>query len=251
MKSHAGAVALGKALQDYVRAHKTSARAVSVALGFHPLFLTRCFNGHRPLRVELVFQVLEHLNAVPYELFRALYPFGGNKAGLYRGPGKSAFDLPGLMTLEEAIREQFRRLGTRSPAEYRLRLGEWLQREMRRRGATARSISIGLGLGKTSLGQALRGESQLNFSHVFGALEALGADPGRMFLALFLPDLDSPAANLERENLLAYLDTVVQKTDEGFLLRRERLKKAAPKPPAEPEPEEAPNGEPGNGPPAE
>ncbi len=247
MNPHAGAVALGKALQGYVRDHKTSARAVSVALGRHPLFLTRCFNGHRPLRAEVVFQVLEHLGAVPYEFFRALYPFGGNKAGLYRGPGPSAFDLPGMMTLEEAIREQFRKLGIRSASEYSMRLGEWLQREIRRRGSTASAISAGLGLGKTALGQALRGETQLNFSHVFGVLEALGADPGRMFLTLFLPDLDSPAANLERENLLAYLETVVQKTDEGFLLRRERLKKPAPKP----EPEDAPNGEPGNGPPAD
>ncbi len=251
MNSHAGAVALGKALQGFLRDHKTSARAVSLALGRHPLFLTRCFNGHRPLRVEVVFQVLEHLGTVPYEFFRAVYPFGGNKAGLYQGPGPSAFDLPGMMSLEDAIREQFRKLGVRSPSDYRLELGEWLQREIRRRGATVRSISAGLGLGKTALGQALRGETQLNFSHVFGVLEALGADPGRMFLTLFLPDLDSPAANLERENLLAYLETVVQKTDEGFLLRRERLKKAAPKPPSEPEPDEAPNGEPGNGPPAE
>lgn len=247
MNPHSGVLALGKALQAWVRDHKTSARAVSLALGWHSLFLTRCFNGHRPLRVEVVFQVLDHLGTVPYEFFRAVYPFGGNKAGLYAAGAGSPFDLPGVMTLEEAIREQFRKMGIASPREYSLRLGEWLKREIRKRGRTASSISRNLGLGSTALGQALRGESQLTFFHVLGTLEALGADPGRMFLAVFLPELDSPAKRLERENLLALLETVVQKTDEGFLLRRERLKKPAPKP----EPEEAPDGEPGNGPPAD
>ena len=245
MKSHSGALALGKALQAWLRDHKTSARAVSLALGWHSTFLTRCFNGHRPLRVEVVFQVLVHLGTVPYEFFRAVYPFGGSKAGLYAAGAGSPFDLPGVMTLEEAIREQFRKVGSASPREYSLRLGEWLKREIRRGGRTTSSISRSLGLGSTALGQALRGESQLTFFHVLGTIEALEADPGRMLLALFLPEPESPARRLERENLLVLLESVVQKTDEGFLLRRERLKKS------QPEPEKAPNGDSENGPPAE
>lgn len=233
MQAHPAVVALGKALQELLTEHRTSAREVSRALGWHAAFLTRAFNGHRPLRVEVVFDVLAHLREVPYDFFRLHYPFGGSRAGLYVGGAKSPLDLPGLISLQEAIREQFRKQGVPTSSEYRLRIGAWLQRELRTRGVSMRSVSQRLGLGPSALGQALRGESQSTFFHVFGALEAIGADPGRMFLAVFLPEPPSPLERLEQEQRLAILEKVVVETEEGFLARRKRLGKPQPPKPGE------------------
>lgn len=233
MAAHPAVVALGQSLQTLLAEHHTSAREVSRALGWHAAFLTRAFNGHRPLRVEVVFEVLAHLREVPYDFFRLHYPFGGNRAGLYVAGAESQFDLPGLTSLREAIREQFQREGTLSSSEYRLRMGAWLQREFRARGISVRSVSLRLGLGPTALGQALRGGSQLTFFHVFAALEAIGADPGRMFLAVFLPELPSPIERLEQEQRLAILEKVVVETEEGFLARRKRLGRPQPSKPGE------------------
>lgn len=243
MEAHLAAVALGKKLQALLTEHGTSGREVSRVLGWHSAFLARAFNGHRPLRVEVVFQVLAHLGGSPYNFFRLHYPFGGSRAGLYVAGAGSSFDLPGLVTLEDAIREQVRREGVLSPSEYRLRMGAWLRREIRGQGASMRSVSLKLGLGPTALGQALRGESQLTFFHVFGALEAIGSDPGRMFLAIFLPEAAAPIERLEQDQRLSILERVVIESEEGFLARRKRLRKGKPpesKAPAEEEPGDGP-----------
>lgn len=243
MTAHPAVVALGKNLQALLSEHGTSGREASRALGWHSAFLARSFNGHRPLRVEVVFQVLAHVGVLPYEFFRLHYPFGGSRAGLYVAGAGSSFDIPGLVTLEDAIREQVRREGVLSPSEYRLRMGAWLRREIHAQGDSMRSVSLNLGLGPTALGQALRGESQLTFFHVFGALEAIGSDPGRMFLAVFLPEPATPIERLEQAQRLSILEKVVVQSEEGFLARQKRLKKRTPrksKPPAEDEPGDGP-----------
>jgi transcriptional regulator with XRE-family HTH domain len=241
--------ALGQALQLLLREQRTTARAISRELGYHPSYLTRCFHGHRPLRVEVVFAVLEKLGEHPAIFFRSHYPLGGEILPLAKGTSLEALDLDGLPPLADITRRFLARRGTFSPQEYRLRMGEWLQREIRKApGHSQRSLSRALGLGPTALGQALRGESHLTFSQVFAVLAALGIDPGRLFAALFLPDVESPSERLAREVRLERIETAVRLGQEGFLKRRQRraAAKAKPKPPQEHEPadDQGPNDRP-------
>lgn len=212
--------ALAAALKEQLRLRGISARQVSHELGQHPAFLSRALSGLRPLRVEIVFELLAKLTVSPFEFFRVVYPFGGNPLP---ATGAPELEVPGVKSMEELAREVFRRRGVLSPTEYRLRLGEWLRAEIPQHDLSIREVSRRLGLGPTALGQALRGSSQLTFFHVLGTLRALGAHPGRPFLALFLPDLEDPIARMEREEVLRALEKV------AAVGARELLKKRAAK----------------------
>lgn len=225
--------ALGAHLQDLLRQHHTTARTASEALGFHPAFLTRAFGGQRPLRVEVVFQLLARLRERPYEFFDLHYPFAGNALPKKKGP--SPLDLPGVPTLVELIQREYKRLGPRPAAQYRDDLAAWLKRAIRRRKASQKQISIDLGLGQYALGLALRGNSQLTFFVVFGVVEALEIDPGRMFFEVFLPQPASVIQGLRRETQLDAIEGTLRDTERGFAKRRQE-REAASKPPDEKEP---------------
>lgn len=242
MNPQASVRALGDALQDLLTTHGKTARAASEALGFHGAFLTRAFRGHRPLRVEVVFRLLASLRELPYEFFDLHYPFAGDRLPAGQGPGP--LDLPGEPTLAELVRGEYRRTRTLAPGEHRDDLAAWLRRAIRRAKASQKEISLRLGLGPYALGLALRGNSQLTFFHVFGVLDALGFDAGRMFFEVFLPRPASPLQGLRRERQLDAAEGIVRGTEQALAERRERRRQ-----PAEAPAPEAPEGEekPGNG----
>lgn len=223
MLSHPDVLALGEVLQRQIRARGTSAKAVSVALGWHPSFLTRALRGYRPLRVELVFEVLAKLEAVPFEFFLLVFPFGGNPLESLSGGKTSALDDGDVPPLKRTLREAYLKMGRLPPEEYRLRLGELVAREIRRSGFSGAEVSRRLGLGSTALGQALRGKTQLTFFHVLAALRAAQADPGRVLVSLFLADEPDSIAREARDEALASLDLKAPAGKEAFLRRRERL----------------------------
>lgn len=242
MNPRASVRALGDALQDLLSTHGKTAQACSEALGFHGAFLTRAFRCHRPLRVEVVFRLLASLREPPYEFFDLHYPFAGDRLPEGKGPGP--LDLPGEPTLAELVRGEYRRTRTLTPDEHRDDLAAWLRRAIRRAKATQKEISLRLGLGPYALGLALRGNSQLTFFHVFGVLDALGFDPGRMFFEVFLPRPASPMQGLRRERQLDAAEGIVRGTEQALAERREQRQQPTEAPaPEAPESEE----QPGNG----
>lgn len=231
MPQHPHAQALAKALKQQIRARGTSAAAISLALGQHPAFLSRALNGQRPLRVEVVFAALHQLHILPFEFFWMVFPFGGTP--LPASQLKAHSD-PSVVEFRELTRRLFQRRGRLSSDEYRLRIGAWVKEEIARRDRSVRQVSLAMGLGPTALGKALRGESQLTFTQVFRALEAVRTDPGRLFVSLFLPDLEDPFARLEREEVLRYLEAALITGDPAFEVLRKRKARQKQKPKKEP-----------------
>ncbi len=213
---------LGKQLQSLIRDHRTSAVRLSLALGQHPKFLTRAFRGHRPLRVETVFQVLGLLGVHPYAFFKVVYPLGGRILPPLTTQQRAALDAPGLPTLRALVQWQLDSEVPLPAAAHRRRLAEALRRAIRRHGPSVRGLSLQLGLGPHALGLALRGGTQLTVLHVLGVTGALGIDPGRVFFEAFLPEPGSPLEHLERDQMLASFERLLQATEEGFLARRKR-----------------------------
>ena len=209
--------ALTAALKEQLRLRGVSARQLSVELGQHPAFLSRAFAGSRPLRVEVVFELLANLGISPFEFFRVVFPFGGNPLP---ATGAPELAIPGVQSMEQLAREVFRRRGTLSPSGYRLRIGEWLLREIPHHAISIREVSRRLGLGPTALGQALHGSNQLTFFHLLGTLRVLQAHPGRLFLSVFLPEPSDPLALAEREEVLRALEKVAAAGARGIVKKR-------------------------------
>lgn len=222
---------LGQALQRLIESHETTARALSRRLGYHHGHLTLVFHGHRPMRVKLAFELLEKLRAAPIRFFKACYPLGGPAHIELRKDAKPAIDLPGAMPLTEAARRRADRLGLRlTPAGAAAKLGSILRREVRASGKTQREISLELGLGAGALGQALRGNSELTFLHVFAVLAAIGRSPGRLVAELFAPEPADPMARFELALELDHQEEQFRATAEGSVDLRKRKRAPEPKP---------------------
>ncbi len=222
---------LGQALQRLIESHDTTARALSRRLGYHHGHLTLVFHGHRPMRVRLVFELLDKLRAAPIRFFKACYPLGGPAHIELRKDAKPSIDLPGAMPLTEAAQRRADRLGLRlTPAGAAEKLGRILRREIRASGKTQREISLDLGLGAGALGQALRGNSELTFLHVFGVLATIGRSPGRLFAELFAPEPGDPMARFELALELDHQEEQFRATAEGALARRKGGNTPKPRP---------------------
>lgn len=182
------------------------------------------------MRVTLVFELLEKLRASPVRFFSVRYPLGGEAHAGLREDAKPSIDLPGAMPLTEAARRRADRLGLRlTPAGAAAKLGRLLRREIRASGKTQREISLDLGFGVGALGQALRGNSELTFFHVFGVLAATGRSPARLFAELFAPEPADPMARFELALELDHQEEQFRKAAEGSIELRKNAR-SEPKP---------------------
>lgn len=172
--------------------------------------------------MALVFEVLAKLSILPFEFFHLVYPVGDNRLTSPELGAASPADLPGEAGMLAMVRQHWRRLGPRTPKEYSLRLGERVQREIQRNDVSVASVSRKLGLASTTLGQALRGQSQLTLFHALAALEAVNVHPGRVLLSVFLENLEDPIRQEAREKYLLKLEKRAFEADEGFLAKRAR-----------------------------
>lgn len=211
---------LAKGLARLLEEHRTSARAVSLALRPNPAYLNRALRGERPLRVVTVLQSLVHLGERPYEFFELMYPFGGQALPRLLGP--NPLDLPGLPTLEEVFHGQMALRMHHEPAAQAQNFALWMKRALSRAELPQKECSERLGWGPNALPLVLRGASKLNFEHVFGVLGELKRSPGRMFYEVFLPPPSTPMMALRREQQLDLAEEILKETELGF---RERFKK--------------------------
>lgn len=210
---------LGRALRRLIRTEGLKLGNFSRELGFGADYLGRAFRGRYPLRVELVFKILKRLTVVPFEFFDSVFPFGGPvtlKAAKTRGVS----DLPGEQRWELYFREKLFEQRPRTVAEHAGRFGRWLRHAIEDREQTQKKISESLGMGPTALGQALRGNSELTFFHVFGVLHHLEVSPARFFVEVFGREAASPADRIRRWRTLDYFERVLETTGEKYYARR-------------------------------
>lgn len=229
MTPSASQLALGRALQIMVEEHGTTAKALSKKMGFHLGQLTLVFAGRRPMRVSLVFSVFEHLGASPERFFWAHYPLGGAAQVALR----KALKGPALggMALSEAARRQRLRKGVpRTPEMLTAKLGEVLKRLIRSSPFTQREVAERLRVTSSSLGQALRGNSELNFTQVFGVAEAIGRTPARIFAELFGPEPADPMAEIELGLELDHQEELLRALAEGTLAQSKKAAVSQPAP---------------------
>lgn len=226
MKTHPAALRLCEVLAQQLRDRGVSASVLSRELGHQPAYLSRVLSGRRPLRVEVVFEILARLSVAPSDFFALAFPFAGDRFAGTQLSKDVLRTLDGVPSEEDSDRELVRKRELFSSTEYTLRLGALVQRELQRRRVPMAKASRQLGLGSSALSQALRGRSQLTFLHVLGALELADADPGRVFVNLFLLDVEDPLERARRDDLLLLLEETAREGKAGFLLRRERRERA-------------------------
>jgi transcriptional regulator with XRE-family HTH domain len=238
---------LGLALRGLVRREGLLLRDLSEELGFGPDYLGRAFRGRYPLRVELVFRILQRLTVLPFIFFDSIFPFGGPLT-LESAKAREVTDLPEESPWAEFFRDQMLDQRPRTLAEYPRRFGEWLRTEIAERGLRQKAISEALEMGSYALGQALRGNTDLTFFHVFGVLEHVKISPARFFVEVLSPEPATAAERLQRRRALDYYESTFETTARLFLERREARAREATKKvpeaaPVEGEPREE-NGEP-------
>lgn len=241
MRNHPAAVELGRFLQAHIQASGLNAREVARGLGYEAGYLSRSFTGRVPLRVRVVFRVLERTRAEPSEFFDTHYPLGGPTGRLLRGTAPSVLDLPGLPTLEQTLKAERRRraASSRSPEEHTALVAELLKEVIRRTGKTQREISRALGMGLDTLGVALRGQTDLSFFHLFGVLDQVGMSPARFFAELFLTADSGSLEAIRFSQLLTSLERALGEATETLWQHRQRSESSAP---ATPPPSAEPGG---------
>ncbi len=210
---------LGRALRRLIRSEGLRLGEFSRKLGFGPDYLGRAFRGRYPLRVELVFEILQRLTVLPFEFFDSVFPFGGPvtlKAAKTRGVS----DLPGEQRWAHYFRDQLLEQRPRCVGEHAEHFRQWLRHAIEDREQTQRRISEALGRGPTALGQALRGNTELTFFHVFGVLHHLEVSPARFFVEAFGREAGNPAERIRRLRTLDYFERVLETTGAKYFARR-------------------------------
>lgn len=212
---------LGLALRRLVRSEGLLLKDLSIELGFSSDYIGRCFRGRYPLRLALVFPVLQRLTVAPWEFFEAVFPFGGQASLEMQAKGR----LPQLDLLDEQswadwYRTRLLDQNPRNPKEWAKRFGLALRRAIEDRRRTQREISEWMGLGPHALGLALRGNTELAFFHVFGVLEFLKLPPGRFFTEVFAQEPADAGQRLRLKSTLDWYGGVMEITSETFLSRR-------------------------------
>lgn len=212
---------LGRALHRLLLSYHTNASEMSRELGFYSGHLARVLNGRRPMRVQLVFEILEKLQLAPPRFFTIVYPLGGVAQRSLVTAAQADAEPDGMAALAETVyRRQVERGEAVTSQNVALRLGEILRRELKLAKCSQRDVSAAAGLSKDALGQALRGNSELTFLHVFAVLKATGHSPARLFAELFMPAPETPADAFDRSLSLDALEPLMKATAEGLLKRR-------------------------------
>lgn len=176
-------------------------------MGLHPSQLTLVLNGHRPMRVLQVLEVLEHVGARPARVFELLYPLGGVSEALLREKTPPGERSAGATAWVEVVREAELWRGEPVPPGAAVeRLRGILKREIVEAGLTQREVSRRHLRGADALGHALRGDTELTFFHVFAVLEATAQTMGRMFAEVFALVPPSPVEELHLASLLDELE---------------------------------------------
>lgn len=218
---------LGRALKQLLEQCHTSAREASQALGFAPAQLTLILNGRRPMRVRVVFALLEHLGARPIRFFDVAYPLGGVSERLLREEKLAPVDPPGAVPFHELARRLEEEQGGPLTGDQAVeKLGWILRRVLKQAGLSQRQVSRSIGPSKDALGHALRGDTELNFLHIFGVLAATGRTPARLFAELFARDKADPVEKLEQQRFLDDAEALHQ-----FLAARLKPPEKAEEPP--------------------
>lgn len=164
-------------------------RAVSVAAGWEPGYLSHILREEIALRASHLYTLLGVLRVEPERFFAELHPPERSESGLRRllreaaarqqevglrteGGGDVAGRPQGLDSPGAAVRRQVSRLG-------------WLlRRALRARGVTSARASRFMGRPRPYLSQLLAGEPDLPLAEVYAVLAAIGVEPADFFGAL-------------------------------------------------------------------
>jgi len=205
--------------QGKARAPECSARRLSRTLGHHPGYLSRLFRGEIPIKVETTCELLRLLQIEAGEFFFLTFPLGGEaEAHLRRARNRQEEAVAGPRVRPFGVR--------RAPSSQPVNLAFWagwlLRRKIRRSRRTQAALSEELGFGSPyALSNALRGQCDLAFHHVFPVLAALGVGPGRFFAELFLLAVGAGVDDEKRERLLDDLEEASLGGAVAFLAARE------------------------------
>jgi transcriptional regulator with XRE-family HTH domain len=211
-----------QALHDAVRRSGWPLHEMSERLGQHPAYLSRALRGRGPLRFLTVLRLLDLLGLFPEDFFEILFPLGGEAAVRLAPPTSGRPGDDDLRSLSEAMRRARAQEGLPpwTPDYLTERAGKVLRELLRRGGARQREVSAALGLGASSLGQALRGNAALNLQHVFGTLAAIGVSPARFFAELFGPEEKNLLGSLRWTEYLDQMEGLMVGAFEAIEARR-------------------------------
>lgn len=178
------------ALSEVIGRSQMPLSQLSKGLGHHRNYLGKVLNGHLRVRVRELFELLTLLKVPPADFFDIYYPLGGLAHVRLRARYRDG-ELPiwgsDLRWFGEL--DAWRRsLSPPSPEELEERAARLLRQYVRVSPTTQRAISRELGLSPDALGLALRGNTRLDFRHVFGVLQAIGMEPERYFAELVGPE---------------------------------------------------------------
>ncbi len=220
---------LRAALREVLRRARLPLAEASRQLAHDRNYLARVLSGRYRLKIREVFEILALVQMNPWHFFHLYFPLAGT--GMVRLRGDEQTNPAGMAELAARTRHMARLyedLGAYTPWDWTERVSLVLRDLIRARGTTQKAVSLGLGLGPTAFGQALRGASQLTAAHVLGALAILGASPGRFFWEVLFPG-DNLAAGITWSRML---DEIVKDLEPGATEAADR--KAAALEPAPP-----------------
>lgn len=216
---------LGRALGELLHSSGVPLSSLGVELGYHDQYLSRALRGTAPLKVEVVFQILKAVSIRPDEFLEEMYPFGGPAMEAMVRARHPRYREDELMT---SLHGAVRRKCTPDdwlPGELALRTGRSLAELLALRGITQQQVSEGIGLGRSALGQALRGSTQLLMGHVFGALAYAKIPIGRLWKEVFGPGPADPLARMRWRRALDTAEEAVSGVAVPLAARRGLLTK--------------------------
>ncbi len=160
-------------LKGYLKTHRTTASAVSQALGHAPQYLTLVFSGAVPLKLKDLFGALAALEPHPHAFFDRYF---AARSGAAHAP--STGPLAKLHELAaRSPRPRYRRSPDETTDQAGLQLAAWIVGA----GMKQRPISRALGLKADTLAKALRNDTHLTTWHTFAVLAAIGKEPADFF----------------------------------------------------------------------
>lgn len=156
-------------------------------LGHGPGYLTKVFNGHRPLTMKAVFGLLRLLGKEPLFFFAAAFPLSEAKE-----PGKLASGLDLNATVARLVRLADAQALDRPAEEWVEDTRAALRAEVVASGRKFRAVSRALELKTDALSHVFRGRANLLAFHMLGSLGVLGVSPGAFFAELCRPPEGMP-----------------------------------------------------------
>ena len=237
---------VSRALAELIERSGRPLSAVSRRLGHHPSYLSRVFAGRLALKLREAFEVLALIGVEPALFFGPLYPFAGAGELRFEALGLPWLGGEGGRTVRELLLEEVRGLREKpaAPGGVTLQAGRVLRRALKKARVPQAEASRAIGRSPSSLGQALRGNTELTLLHVLGCLAASGADPGRFFVEILGPADEDLSESLAWTHYLDRLEALVQRDAAGAAERQGRptLGQGKRKEPAAPRGEPKPKG---------